>query len=151
VGREETPLGRIDLSVTFETPSSFRTETLTFEVVGFWGTYHAIIERPCYTKVYGRPQLHLPRAQNVGIGRRYHHGNHAAACLRVRSRMMLPGRGSHCWPGTLEILQAIEKQAFDMKKASTTFKPANDTKEVPLDPKCSNGRMVCIGANLPPK
>jgi hypothetical protein len=29
---------------------NFRTETLTFEVVGFSGTYHAILGRPAYAK-----------------------------------------------------------------------------------------------------
>ena len=43
-------LGQIDLSVTFGNPSNYRTEILTFEVVGFHGTYHAILGRPCYTK-----------------------------------------------------------------------------------------------------
>ena len=32
------PLGRIDLPVCFGTPSNYRKETLTFEVVGFKGT-----------------------------------------------------------------------------------------------------------------
>jgi hypothetical protein len=29
---------------------NFRTKTLTFEVVGFLGTYHAILGRPTYAK-----------------------------------------------------------------------------------------------------
>jgi hypothetical protein len=29
---------------------NFYTETLTFEVVGFSGTYHAILGRPAYAK-----------------------------------------------------------------------------------------------------
>jgi hypothetical protein len=29
---------------------NFRTETFTFEVVGFSGTYHAILGRPAYAK-----------------------------------------------------------------------------------------------------
>jgi hypothetical protein len=33
-GRQETSLGRINLPVTFGTPTNFWTETLTFEVVG---------------------------------------------------------------------------------------------------------------------
>jgi hypothetical protein len=36
-------LGQIDLPITFGDKSNFRTETLTFEVVGFHGTYHAIL------------------------------------------------------------------------------------------------------------
>jgi hypothetical protein len=49
-GKRVQPLGQLDLPVCFGTPSNFRKETLTFEVVGFRGTYHAVLERPCYAK-----------------------------------------------------------------------------------------------------
>jgi hypothetical protein len=42
-GIEALPLGQIDLPVTFGDVRNFRIETLTFEVVGFLGTYHAIL------------------------------------------------------------------------------------------------------------
>jgi hypothetical protein len=54
-GKRVQPLGQLDLSVCFGTPSNFRKETLTFEVVGFRGTYHAVLERPCYTKFMAIP------------------------------------------------------------------------------------------------
>jgi hypothetical protein len=44
------PLGQLDLPVCFGTPSNFRMETLTFEVDGFRGTYHAVLGRSCYAK-----------------------------------------------------------------------------------------------------
>jgi hypothetical protein len=40
----------IDLPVNFSMPSNFGIDTLTFEVVGFCRTYHAIFGRPCYAK-----------------------------------------------------------------------------------------------------
>jgi hypothetical protein len=49
-GKLVLPLGQLDLPVCFGTPSNFRRETLTFEVVGFRGTYHAVLERPCHAK-----------------------------------------------------------------------------------------------------
>jgi hypothetical protein len=54
-GKRILPLGRIDLPVCFGTPSNFRKEALTFEVVGFRGTYHAVLGRPCYTKFMAVP------------------------------------------------------------------------------------------------
>lgn len=36
-GMQAVPIGQIDLPVTFGTPSNYRMETLTFEVVGFPG------------------------------------------------------------------------------------------------------------------
>ncbi|XP_066316576.1 uncharacterized protein [Miscanthus floridulus] len=43
-------LGQIDLLVTFGNPTNYRMETLTFEVVGFHVTYHAILGHPRYAK-----------------------------------------------------------------------------------------------------
>ena len=48
LGKRTRPLGCIDLSVCFGTPSNYRKEVLTFEVVGFKGTYQAILGWPCY-------------------------------------------------------------------------------------------------------
>jgi hypothetical protein len=36
-------------------PDNYRKETLTFEVVGFRGAYHAILGRPCYAKFMAVP------------------------------------------------------------------------------------------------
>ena len=53
--KQAMPLGQIDLLVTFMNPTNYRTETLTFEVVGFHRTYHTIYGRPCYTKFMAIP------------------------------------------------------------------------------------------------
>ena len=49
-GRQAVPLGQNDLPITFGDRSIYRTETLTFDVVGFPPTFHAILGRPCYAK-----------------------------------------------------------------------------------------------------
>ena len=54
-GKQAVPLGKIDLPVTFGDPTNYRTETLTFEVVGFHISYHAILGRPCYAKFMAVP------------------------------------------------------------------------------------------------
>jgi hypothetical protein len=54
-GKRVMPLGQLDLPVCFGTPSNFRRETLTFEVVGFRGTYHAVLGRPCYATSWPSP------------------------------------------------------------------------------------------------
>ncbi|XP_066365076.1 uncharacterized protein [Miscanthus floridulus] len=54
-GKRTRPLGRIDLPVCFGTPSNYRKEVLTFEVVGFKGTYHAVLGLPCYAKFMAVP------------------------------------------------------------------------------------------------
>jgi hypothetical protein len=54
-GKRVQPLGQIDLPVWFGTPDNFHKDTLTFEVVGFRGAYHAILGRPCYAKFMAVP------------------------------------------------------------------------------------------------
>ena len=55
LGKQAMPLGQIDLPVTFGDLFNYRTETLTFEVVGFPGTFHAILGCPCYVKFMAVP------------------------------------------------------------------------------------------------
>ena len=49
------PLGQIDLPITFGDWFNYRTKTLTFEVVGFPGTFHAILGCPSYAKFMAVP------------------------------------------------------------------------------------------------
>ena len=69
-GTQAVPLGQIDMPITFGDPSNYRMETLTFEVVGFHGTYHAILGRPCYMKFMAIPnytylKLKMPGPRGV--------------------------------------------------------------------------------------
>ncbi|XP_066374795.1 uncharacterized protein [Miscanthus floridulus] len=49
------PLRQINLPITFGNLTNYRTETLTFEVVEFRGTYHAILGCLCYAKFMAIP------------------------------------------------------------------------------------------------
>ena len=69
-GKQAMPLGQIDLPVTFEDQFNYRTKTLTFEVIGFLGTFHAILGRPCYAKFMAVPnytylKLKMPSLHGV--------------------------------------------------------------------------------------
>jgi hypothetical protein len=69
-GHRAHPLGQIDLHVFFWNPNNFRWEVLTFNVVGFTGTYHAILGRPCYAKFMAIPnytylKLKMPGPNDV--------------------------------------------------------------------------------------
>jgi hypothetical protein len=78
-GKHVLPLGQFDLPVCFGTPSNFRRETLMFEVVGFRGTYHAVLGRPCYAKFMDVPnytylKLKMPSPNGViTVGSTYRH------------------------------------------------------------------------------
>ena len=43
LGKQAMPIGQIELPITFGNLSNYRIETLTFEVVGFPPSYHAIL------------------------------------------------------------------------------------------------------------
>ncbi|XP_066344526.1 uncharacterized protein [Miscanthus floridulus] len=68
-GKQAMSLGQIDLPVTFGGPSNYRTETLTFEVVGFHGTYHAILGRPFYAKFIAVPNYTYLKLKMLGPSR----------------------------------------------------------------------------------
>jgi hypothetical protein len=65
-GIEVLPLGQIDLPITFGDVRNFRTETLTFKVVGFSGMYHAILGRPAYAKFMAMPNYTYPKLKIPG-------------------------------------------------------------------------------------
>jgi hypothetical protein len=79
LGKRVQPLGQLDLPVCFGTPSNFRKETLTFEVVGFRGTYHAVLGRPCYAKFMAIPNYTYLKLKMSGpngvitVGSTYRH------------------------------------------------------------------------------
>ena len=54
----------------FGRQANFRSEVLTFKVVDFLGSYHAILGRPCYAKFMAIPnytylKLKMPRPNDV--------------------------------------------------------------------------------------
>ena len=69
-GMQAYPLRLIDLPIMFGDRTNFRSEVLTFEVVDFPGSYHAILGRPCYAKFMAIPnytylKLKMPRPNDV--------------------------------------------------------------------------------------
>ncbi|XP_066385353.1 uncharacterized protein [Miscanthus floridulus] len=54
-GAQAYLLGQINLAITFDNRANFRSEVLTFEVVDFLGSYHAILGRPNYAKFMAIP------------------------------------------------------------------------------------------------
>ena len=66
-GKRVQPLGQIDLPVCFGTAANFRKEVLTIEVVGFRGSYHAILGAEASTGQQGPPQAHAPMGRTYII------------------------------------------------------------------------------------
>jgi hypothetical protein len=146
-----TPFRRIDLLASFGTPINFRTETLTFEVVEFQGTYHAILGWPCYTKFMSIPNYTYLKLKMLGPTGTITVGTivcHAYEC-KVECCDLVEGVVAN--QELSEMLQTLDEQAPDAKRTGITYKPSNDVNEVPMDPEHADRWVVCIKSNLSQK
>jgi hypothetical protein len=123
-GKRVQPLGQLDLSVCFGTPSNFRRETLTFEVVGFRGTYHAVLGRPCYTKFMSVPnytylKLKMPGPNGViTVGPTYRHTYECdVECVEYAEALAES-------EALIADLESLSKEAPDVKRHAGNFEPA---------------------------
>ena len=137
------------MPVCFGTPANFRKEVLTFEVVGFRGSYHAILGRPSYAKFMAIPnytylKLKMPGPKGV---------------ITVGSSF------EHAYECDVECVEHSEAQAEDEALAATldkmagealdsthrhagSFEPAEGIKKVPLDPNRPDDKALQISATL---
>ncbi|XP_066358347.1 uncharacterized protein [Miscanthus floridulus] len=144
-GKQAVPMGQIDLPVTFGDRSNYRTETLTFDVVGFLGTFHTILGRPCYTKFMAVPNytyLKLKMSGPRGIITVDTSFQRAYEC------------NVECCDHTIAVVaskelatlrEEVAEKMPDAKKSTRSFEPAEGSKEVLIDPSSSEGKKVCIG------
>jgi hypothetical protein len=145
------PLGQLDLPVCFGTPSNFRKETLTLEVVGFRGTYHAVLGRPCYAKFMAVPnytylKLKMPGPDGViTIGSTYRHAYECdVECVEYAEALAES-------EALIADLECLSKEVPDVKRHAGNFEPAEAVKSVPLDLSNDACKQVRIGSKLDPK
>ena len=151
-GKRVQPLGQIDLPVCFGTAANFRKEVLTFEVVGFWGAYHAILGHLCYAKFMAIPNYTYLKLKMLGpkgiitIGSSFEHAYECdVECVEHAEALALDE--------TLAAqLQEMAEEAIDSKQwHAGNFELAEGTKDVPLDPKTPDGKALKISATLDSK
>jgi hypothetical protein len=150
-GKRVLPLGQIDLPVCFGTPSNFQKETLMFEVVGFRGTYHALLGRLCYTKFMAIPnytylKLNMPGPNGViTVESTYRHAYECdVECVEYAEALAES-------EALITDLERLSKEAPDAKRHAGNFEPAEAVKSIPLDPSNDDGKQVRIGSELDPK
>jgi hypothetical protein len=148
-GMEALPIGQIDLPVTFGDVRNFRIETLTFEVVGFPGTYHAILGRPAYAKLMAMPnytylKLKIPGPKGIiAVGPTYHRAYECdTECFHFAETIIRSER-LHAEPRSED--QDVPESS---KRASCSFEPAKDVKDAVVS---NDGRTLRIGTSLDPK
>ena len=140
--------GRIDLPICFGTPSNFRKEVLTFEVVGFKGTYHAILGRPCYAKFMAVPnytylKLKMPGPSGIiTIESTYEHAYDCdIECIEYAEALVEAE--------TLIVnLNRLGSELPKPKRRVGTFEPAEAIKLIPVDPTYPDDRALRISATL---
>jgi hypothetical protein len=151
LGKRVLPLGQLDLPVCFGTPSNFRRETLTFEVVGFRGTYHAVLGRPCYAKFMVVPNytyLKLKMSGPKGIITVESTYRHAYECDVECVEYVEAIAESEA---LIVDLECLSKEAPDAKRHAGNFESAEAVKSVSLDPSNDAGKQVRISSELDPK
>jgi hypothetical protein len=150
-GKHVLPLGQLDLPVCFGAPSNFRRETLTFEMVGFRGTYHAVLGRPCYTKFMAVPNYTYLKLKMSGpkgiitVGSTYCHAYECdVECVEYAEALAES-------EALIADLDCLSKEAPDAKRHTDNFEPAEAVKSVSLDPSNDACKHVRIGSELDPK
>jgi hypothetical protein len=129
-------------------PDNYRKEMLTFEVVGFRGAYHAILGRPCYAKYMAVPnytylKMKMPGPNGViTVGSSIEHAfdcnvecvEHAEALAMVDNMEKL-----------------VNEDLSSTAKHAGSFKAAEQTKEVPLNPSAPECKALRVNSTLSPK
>jgi hypothetical protein len=94
-------------------------------------------------QVHGRPQLHLPQAQDVGPQRGHHRRPHVPTRVDVECVEYAEA--------LITDLESLSKEAPDVKRHAGNFEPAEMVKSIPLDPSNDASKQIWIGSELDPK
>jgi hypothetical protein len=120
-------------------------------VVGFHGTYHAILGHPCYAKFMAVPNYTYLKLKMLGpkgvitIGPSYEHSYEwDIECVEHREVVLQSATMA-------ADLDGLAKEIPDHKRHAGNFKPAEDVKLVPLDSTNLDGRTLRVSATLDPK
>ncbi|XP_066320129.1 uncharacterized protein [Miscanthus floridulus] len=123
-------------------------ETLAFEVVGFHGTYHTILGRPCYVKFMVVPNYTYMKLKMLGLCR--------LITISTSFQRAYECEVDYCEHIVVIVaskeLMAIRKEVVEEapnpKRLVRYFEPIEGTKEVLIDPSVSKGKVGCIGTML---
>ncbi|XP_066351120.1 uncharacterized protein [Miscanthus floridulus] len=136
----------------FGNQANFHLEVLTFEVVDFLGSYHAILGWPCYTKFMAIPNYTYPKLKMLGpksvitVSSAFLHAftcdrEHYKLSTTVINLFELPRLGESSIPIVLDCSKPTSSIAFHLLK---------ETKAVGIDP-TDPTKMIQIGTQLPAK
>jgi hypothetical protein len=120
-------------------------------VVGFRGTYHAVLGRPCYEKFMAVPNYTYLKLKMLGpngvitVGPTYRHAFECdVECVEYAEA--LAESEAH-----IADLESLSKEVPDVKPHAGNFEPAETVKSVPLDPSSDASKQIRISFELDPK
>ncbi|XP_066320693.1 uncharacterized protein [Miscanthus floridulus] len=129
------PLGQIDLPIMFGDRANFRSEVLTFKMVDFLGSYHAILGRPCYAKFMAIPNYTYLKLKMLGLNGIITVGSTfspAYTCDREYFELTTAIINSSELP-RLKELSTPAVPNCNKPTSSTAFRPFEETKAVGID------------------
>jgi hypothetical protein len=133
-GKQAKPLGQINLPVTFGIPSNFMMEDLTFELVGFHGTYHAILGCPCYVKFMAVHNYMYLKLKMPGLCRVITVGTSFQRAYECEVECCELTAATIAFKELVVIREEIVEEAPNSKWSTRSFEPIEGTKEVLIDP-----------------
>ncbi|XP_066392212.1 uncharacterized protein [Miscanthus floridulus] len=146
--KQAMPLGQNDFPITFRGPSNYRTETIAFEVVGFHKTYHAILGQTCYAKFMAIPNHTYLKLKMSGLGGVITVGTSFQRAYECKVECCDHTAAIVASGELADIRKEVTEEALDPKRLTGSFKPAEGSKEVLIDLKSTEGKMVRIGTTL---
>ncbi|XP_066319780.1 uncharacterized protein [Miscanthus floridulus] len=150
-GNKAVSLGQIDLPITFKNSTNYRTETLTFKVVEFHGTYHAILGCPRYVKFMAIPNYTYLKLKMPG----------PCGVITIATSFWCAYECEvECYEHATTIVASKElaaireevvEEALDPKWSAGSFEPIEGAKEVLIYPSGPKGKVVHISTMLSSK
>jgi rhamnose utilization protein RhaD (predicted bifunctional aldolase and dehydrogenase) len=120
-------------------------------VVGFRGTYHVVLGRPCYAKFMVVPNYTYLKLKMSGpngiitVGSTYRHAYECdVECVEYAEALAES-------EALIADLERLSKEAPDAKQHAGNFEPAEAVKSVSLNPSNDASKKVRIGSELDPK
>ncbi|XP_066351512.1 uncharacterized protein [Miscanthus floridulus] len=142
----------VDTLNTMRIPQSELYPVLTFEVVDFLGSYHAILGRPCYAKFMAIPNYTYLKLKMLGPNGVITMGStflHAYMCDHEHYELAAAVTNSTKL-SKLRNLSTLAVLDCNEPTSSCAFHPTEETKAVGIDP-TDPTKMVWIGTKHPTK
>jgi hypothetical protein len=157
-GLSHSPIGKIKIDVLFGDKDHFRREPIWFEVVDLESPYHALLDRPALAKFMAVPhyaylKMKMPSAKGViTISGDYQKSSDCATASSRLAESLVIAAEKRLLDQVVAMASKQPDMSHDPKEseAEGSFKPAKETKKIPLDPEHPE-RYAVIGANLDSK